>query len=46
MKKQGFISDSQYTKAKKVAMKDEGVVSQKEYEKQIQTNTARLSMKS
>ncbi|MDX7995109.1 PBP1A family penicillin-binding protein [Bacillus subtilis] len=33
MKKQGFISDSQYNKAKKVAVKDEGVVSQKEYEK-------------
>ncbi|MCC2525862.1 PBP1A family penicillin-binding protein [Bacillus halotolerans] len=40
MKKQGFISDSQYTKAKKVAMKDEGVVSQKEYEK---TNSNKYS---
>ncbi|KYD02386.1 PBP1A family penicillin-binding protein [Bacillus atrophaeus] len=33
MEKQGFISDSQYNKAKNVAMKDEGVVSKKEYEK-------------
>ncbi|MGQ5176408.1 PBP1A family penicillin-binding protein [Bacillus halotolerans] len=40
MKKQGFISDSQYNKAKKVAVKDEGVVSQKEYEK---TNSNKYS---
>ncbi|NTU25358.1 PBP1A family penicillin-binding protein [Bacillus tequilensis] len=40
MKKQGFISNSQYNKAKKVAVKDEGVVSQKEYEK---TNSNKYS---
>ncbi|MGF7532850.1 PBP1A family penicillin-binding protein [Bacillus mexicanus] len=40
MKKQGFISDSQFNKAKKVAVKDEGVVSQKEYEK---TNSNKYS---
>ncbi len=40
MKKQGFISDSEYNKAKKVAVKDEGVVSQKEYEK---TNSNKYS---
>lgn len=33
MKKQKFISDPEYNKAKNVAMKDEGVVSQQEYEK-------------
>ncbi|MED4704001.1 PBP1A family penicillin-binding protein [Bacillus velezensis] len=33
MEKQGFISNSDYQKAKKVSMKDEGVVSQKEYDK-------------
>ncbi|MBT2575425.1 PBP1A family penicillin-binding protein [Bacillus sp. ISL-51] len=33
MEKQGFISSAEYQKAKKVSMKDEGVVSQKQYEK-------------
>ncbi|MCP6682165.1 transglycosylase domain-containing protein [Bacillus nakamurai] len=33
MEKQGFISNAEYQKAKKVSMKDEGVVSQKQYEK-------------
>ncbi|KXZ18055.1 peptidase [Bacillus nakamurai] len=33
MEKQGFISNAEYQKAKKVSMKDEGVVSQKQYDK-------------